>query len=137
MTDMTIFLKLYAIALPVFFALDMVWLGLVAKNFYRQQLGYLMAPSVNWFAAITFYLLFLVGVVLFVAMPALEKQSWTYALGMGALFGLVTYATYDLTNLATVKHWPLPVTIVDLAWGAALSATVAVATYLIAAKIGI
>jgi len=97
------FLKLYFIALPVFFAIDMVWLGLVAKNFYAKYLGFLMTPNVNWVAALVFYLLFIVGLVLFVISPALEKQSWTHALFMGALFGLISYATYDLTNLATIK----------------------------------
>jgi len=129
------FIKLYAIALPVFFAIDMIWLGLVAKNFYKSQIGFLMKPDINWTAAIIFYLLFIVGLVLFVIMPAVEKGSWMYALLFGALFGLITYATYDLTNLATLKDWPLLVTIVDLAWGATLGALVSVITYFIAGKI--
>ncbi len=129
------FLKLYAIALPVFFAIDMVWLGLVANNFYKSQIGFLMKSDINWTAAILFYLLFIVGLVLFVIAPAVEKSSWMYALLFGALFGLITYATYDLTNLATLKDWPLVVTIVDLAWGATLGALVSVVTYYIAGKI--
>ena len=131
------FIKLYAIALPVFFAIDMVWLGLVAKDFYRGQIGVLMKADVNWTAAIIFYLLFIVGLVVFVITPAVEKGSWAYALLWGALFGLITYATYDLTNLATLKDWPLLVTIVDLAWGAVLAASVSVVTYFIASKIGL
>jgi len=130
------FIKLYLIALPVFFAIDMIWLGLVAKNFYKSQIGFLMKPDINWTAAIIFYLLFIVGLVLFVIMPAVEKGSWIYALLFGALFGLITYATYDLTNLATLKDWPLLVTIVDLAWGATLGALVSVITFFIAGKIG-
>lgn len=130
------FIKLYAIALSVFFALDMVWLGLVAKNFYREQIGKLMKPDINWGAAIIFYLIFIGGLVVFVIAPAMEKGSWKHALLLGALFGLVCYATYDLTNLALTKDWPLLVTIVDLAWGAVLSASVSIATYLIATKIG-
>jgi len=129
------FIKLYAIALPVFFAIDMIWLGLVANNFYKSQIGFLMKPDINWTAAIIFYLLFIVGLVLFVIAPAVEKGSWMYALLFGALFGLITYATYDLTNLATLKDWPLLVTIVDLAWGATLGALVSVITYFIAGKI--
>lgn len=129
------FIKLYAIALSVFFALDMVWLGLVAKNFYREQIGKLMKPDINWGAAIIFYLIFIGGLVVFVIAPAMEKGSWKHALLFGALFGLVCYATYDLTNLALAKDWPLLVTIVDLAWGAVLSASVSIATYLIATKI--
>ena len=128
------FIKLYLITLPVFFAIDMVWLGLVAKNFYREQIGFLMSPEINWPAAIIFYLLFIAGLILFVISPALEKRMWRDALLMGALFGLVTYATYDLTNMATVKGWPLLVTFVDLAWGATLSASVSLISYFIATK---
>jgi len=131
------FLKLYAIALPVFFAIDMVWLGLVAKDFYRAQIGTLMKSDVNWAAAIIFYLIFIPGLVVFVISPAVEKGSWTHALLFGALFGLVCYATYDLTNLAIAKDWPLLVTIVDLVWGAVLAASVSVVTYFIATKIGL
>ncbi len=131
------FIKLYAIALPVFFAIDMVWLGLVAKDFYRAQIGTLMKSDVNWAAAIIFYMIFIAGLVVFVIGPAVEKGSWTHALLFGALFGLVCYATYDLTNLAVAKDWPLLVTIVDLAWGAVLAASVSIITYLIASKIGL
>lgn len=130
------FIKLYAIALPVFFAIDMVWLGLVAKDFYRSQIGALLKPDVNWTAAIIFYLLFIAGLVVFVISPAIEKGSWAHALLFGALFGLVCYATYDLTNLAVAKDWPLLVTIVDLAWGAVLAASVSTITYFIASKLG-
>jgi uncharacterized membrane protein len=126
------FFKLYAIALPVFFAIDMAWLGLVAKNFYRNQIGFLMADEINWTAALAFYLLFVVGLVLFVIAPALEKNSWVSALLLGALFGLISYATYDLSNLATLKGWPLLVTLVDLAWGATLAALVSIITFFIA-----
>ena len=131
------FIKLFGIALPVFFAIDMTWLGLVAKNFYAKQIGFLMRPDIYWAAAILFYLLFIVGLVLFVIMPAMEKHSWTSALAFGALFGLITYATYDLTNLATLKDWPLLVTIVDLTWGAVLAGSVSTVTYFVASKIGL
>ena len=131
------FIKLYAIALPVFFAIDMFWLGVVAKNFYRSQIGALLKPDVNWVAAIIFYLIFIAGLVVFVIAPAVEKGSWTHALLFGALFGFVCYATYDLTNLAVAKDWPLLVTIVDLAWGAVLAASVSTVAYFIASKIGL
>ncbi len=131
------FIKLFAIAFPVFMAIDMVWLGLVAKGFYHGQIGALMKSDVNWTAAIIFYLIFIAGLVVFVISPAMEKGSWPHALLFGALFGLVCYATYDLTNLAVAKDWPLLVTIVDLAWGATLAASVSTATYFIANKIGI
>jgi uncharacterized membrane protein len=129
------FLKLFFIALPVFFVIDMAWLVLVAKNFYQKQIGFLMKPEVNWLAAIIFYLLFIAGLVTFVISPAVEKQSWVHALIFGALFGLITYATYDLTNLATLKDWPLLVTIVDLIWGTVLAASISVVTYFLANKI--
>lgn len=128
------FIKLFFIALAVFFAIDMVWLVFVAKNFYRKQIGFLMKSDINWIAAIIFYLLFIVGLVTFVISPAVDKHSWVHALLFGALFGLITYATYDLTNLATIKDWPFLVTMVDLAWGMVLSASVSLVTYLIVAK---
>jgi uncharacterized membrane protein len=129
------FIKLYLIALPVFFLIDMIWLVLVAKEFYQKQIGFLMRPDINWYAAIVFYLLFIAGLVTFVISPAMEKHSWLHALLFGAFFGLITYATYDLTNLATTKNWPLLVTIVDLIWGTVLAASISVITYLIANKI--
>ena len=129
------FIKLFLIALPVFFAIDIVWLAFVAKKFYNRQIGYLMRPDVNWYAAVIFYLLFISGLVVFVITPAVEKHSLTHALFYGALFGLVTYATYDLTNLATLKEWPILVTVVDLVWGMVLSASISVITYLIASKV--
>ena len=131
------FVKIYLIALPVFFAIDMLWLGLVAKNFYAKQIGFLMKTNINWLAAIIFYLLFIVGLVLFVIIPALEKNSWTHVIIFGALFGLITYATYDLTNLATLKDWPLLVTVVDLIWGMVLASLVSTITYFIATKMGL
>jgi uncharacterized membrane protein len=130
------FFKLYCIALPVFFAIDMLWLGFIAKSFYAKHIGYLMKPDINWTAAILFYLLFIVGLVIFVISPAIEKSSWVLALLYGALFGLISYATYDLTNLATLKDWPLLVTVVDLAWGAVLAASISIVTYFIANSIG-
>ena len=129
------FLKLFGIALPVFFAIDMLWLGLIAKDFYAKQIGGLMKPDINWTAAIIFYLIFIVGLVVFVITPAVVKNSWTQAVLMGALFGFVCYATYDLTNLAVAKDWPVFVTIIDLIWGAVLAASVSVITFLIATKI--
>lgn len=131
------FIKIYAIALPVFFVIDMIWLGLIAKNFYRMQIGALMKPDVNWLAAIIFYLIFIAGLVVFVITPAVEKNSWVNAILFGALFGLVCYATYDLTNLAVAKDWPLLVTVVDLFWGAALAASVSAITYFIVHKINL
>jgi uncharacterized membrane protein len=129
------FIKLFLIALPVFFVIDMIWLVIVAKNFYRGQLGGLMKQDINWYAAIIFYIIFIAGLVTFVISPAVEKQSWVHALFYGALFGLITYSTYDLTNLATLKDWPVMVTIVDLIWGTVLAAAISFITYSIANKI--
>ena len=132
---MTRFLQLYAIAIPVFFVLDMLWLGVVARGFYQRQIGQLLRPRVNWAAAVAFYLVFLAGVVVFVVEPAMARESLGHALGYGALFGLVTYAAYDLTNLAVARDWPLTVTLVDLAWGTVLTATVSAVTVAVARSI--
>lgn len=131
------FIKLYFIALPVFLAIDAVWLTLIAKNFYAKHIGYLMAKNPNLLAALIFYLIFIAGLVFFVITPALDKKMWIHALLAGAFFGLVSYATYDLTNLATVKDWPLLVTIIDLIWGISVSTAVSIATYFLALKFGI
>lgn len=124
------YIYLYLATVPVFFLIDMVWLGFVARGFYQTNLGYLLGP-VNWPAAIIFYLLFIVGIIIFAVAPALEAGSLTKALVFGVLFGFFTYATYDLTNLATVKDWPLIVVFVDIAWGMVLSGSVATASYFI------
>ncbi|MDO8837123.1 MAG: DUF2177 family protein [Vicinamibacterales bacterium] len=125
----------YAITLPIFFAIDLVWLGVVAKGFYRQQIGHLLSDQVNWGAAVLFYLVFIAGIVLFAVKPALEAQNAMRALAYGALFGFFTYATYDLTNQATMRDWPVLVTVVDLAWGAALSASVAYLSYQVSSRL--
>ena len=126
---MAYYIKLYLATLVAFFAVDIVWLTLVARTFYRKYLGFLMAPSPNWAAAIIFYLLFIVGILVLAVLPGLEAGSLKTTLLRGALFGLVAYATYDLTNLATLKDWPLIVTVVDLIWGTVLSTVVSLAGY--------
>ena len=131
------FWKLYAIAFPVFLAIDMVWLIFIAKKFYAEQIGYIMTKNPNLIAAFAFYLLFIAGLIVFVITPALDKRSWIYALGMGAFFGLVTYATYDLTNLATLRDWPMLVTVVDLIWGTTLAWSVSLISYMIAVRMGV
>jgi len=130
----TRFLLVYVVTLPVFFAIDLVWLGLVAKPFYRQHLGHLLAAEINWVAAIAFYVLFIAGIVFFAVKPALDVNSATRALVYGALFGFFTYATYDLTNHATMRAWPAIVTAVDMAWGTVLSASVAYLSYQLASR---
>jgi len=117
-------LVMYVITLAVFFLVDMIWLGVVAKGFYRKHLGPMMNPKVNWAAAILFYLLFIVGLLVFAVKPALAAGKPFQALFLGALLGLTSYATYDLTNLATLKDWPFIVTVVDLIWGTVLGGAV-------------
>jgi uncharacterized membrane protein len=123
------FIKLYAIAVPVFFALDLLWLGVIAKPFYFRHLGYLLREKVIWWAAILFYLLFLVGLIVFVIGPAVESGSLRKALLLGCLFGFMTYQTYELTNYALVRDWPPIVVAVDIAWGTVLSGLVSLMTY--------
>ena len=125
-----LFITLYLISIPLFFVIDMLWLGVVAKGFYQSRLGHLMG-EVNWSAAIIFYLLFLVGLTYFASYPAAVSGGWPKAMLLGALFGFFTYATYDLTNLATLKSWPLSVSLVDIIWGAVLCGTVAALTVFI------
>ncbi len=117
-------LKLYIITLIAFLGIDSLWLGLVAPSFYQSQIGYIMAENPNLIAAGLFYLLFVFGMVVFVVEPGVREGKLPRAVLCGALFGLVTYATYDLTNLATLEGWPVLVTVVDLAWGTILSAAV-------------
>lgn len=126
---MAYYLKLYLATLVTFFVIDMIWLGLLARTFYRKHLGFLLAPDPNWIAAIVFYLLFILGILVFVVVPGVEDDSLKTTLLHAALFGLITYATYDLTNLATVKDWPLLVTVVDLAWGIVLSVIVSLVSF--------
>ena len=121
----------YILTSIVFFAIDMLWLGVIAKNLYQKYLGEFLTKDVNWTAAIIFYFLFIIGISIFAIYPAAEKDSLFKAVWLGGLFGCFTYATYDLTNLATLKGWPITIVIIDIAWGAVLTATVSVAGYFI------
>lgn len=127
-------LKVYLITVVVFFLVDIVWLGFISKNLYKKYLGNLMAPNVNWTAAAIFYFLFIAGLVFFVINPALAKDSLKYAILVGGFFGLITYSTYDLTNLSTLKDWPLNITIIDIIWGTFLNAATSGITFLVASK---
>jgi uncharacterized membrane protein len=121
----------FLVAFAVFMVIDLIWLGVIAAPFYRNQIGFLMAKNVNWAAAVLFYIIFIVGMVVFVIQPALTAQSITSAILLGALFGLVAYATYDLTNLATLEGWPLTLVVVDIIWGTTLSVLVSTITYIL------
>lgn len=124
-------LKLYGIAFVVFLVVDLIWLGLVAKDLYNKEIGSLLKPDVNWAAAIIFYLLFILGLVIFVIEPSVTAGSLGKAMLLGAFFGLVSYATYDLTNLATMKDFTLKITLIDLTWGTSLGFLTSTLTYLI------
>lgn len=123
-------IKHYAVLLTIFLGIDMVWLTLIAPDLYAKALGHLMSDTVNLPAALIFYLVFIVGVQVFILEPALKHRQLKTLVWQAALFGLVTYATYDLTNLATLKDWPLAITLIDLTWGTSLSVLVATLSYL-------
>ena len=126
------YLKLYFLTVPVFFIIDLIWLGVIAKNFYQNNLKFILSPNVNWTAAISFYLIYIVGILIFAVQPAVAKDSLRHAALWGALFGFFTYATYDLTNLALLRGWPLNVVIVDILWGVILCSAVATLSFCIA-----
>lgn len=125
------YLKLYLLTVPIFFAIDIIWLGVVARGFYKKHLGYILSPDVNWTAAIVFYLVYIVGIIFFAVRPALNEQAFLTAFLLGAFFGFITYATYDLTNLATLRDWPLIIVVVDIAWGTLLCSLVASGSFLV------
>ena len=121
----------YAIAAVIFLILDLTWLGRIGRPLYQSRMGHLMADPPNVPAAVSFYAIFVAGLVYFVIHPAVADGSWVRALVVGAFFGLVTYATWDLTNLAVLKDFPSSIVPIDLAWGVVLSALVSVFTTLI------
>jgi uncharacterized membrane protein len=122
---------LYCLTAVVFFIIDIVWLGWIARDFYQRQLGDFFRERVLWGAAVVFYLFFIFGLLIFTVVPALRADSLGDAVIYGILFGLVTYSTYDLTNLATLKGWPFRVVVVDILWGIILSSMVSVAGFFI------
>lgn len=125
------FFKLYGIAFVLFFVIDLIWLGLIAKNLYQNQIGTLLKTNTNWTAAIIFYLLFIGGLVFFAIQPSISSATLWKAMLYGALFGFITYATYDLTNLATLEGWPIKISIIDLIWGSFLGASTSSLTYVL------
>lgn len=125
------FIKLYALSFASLLALDAVWLTKVAPKFYKSNIGHLMADKPNLLAAGLFYVIYIVGLVVFVVQPAVADKSIAFAATRGALFGLVAYSTFDLTSQAVFKDWPIKVTAVDLLWGTVLTAGVcSLATWL-------
>ncbi len=122
----------YVSALLSMLLLDGIWLGLIAKRLYLEKIGHLMATNPNFIAAGFFYLIYILGLVVLVTIPNIKSNgNYLQLLLMGGLYGLVCYATYDLTNQATLKDWPLIVTIIDLLWGTFLTAIIAFTSVLI------
>lgn len=129
------FLVAYIATAAVFLVLDLIWIGYVGNEFYRTQLGPLMADKFNLWAAAAFYLLYVAGLVFFAVAPALESGGALRALGLGMALGFIAYATYDLTNLATLKGFPAKLALVDLAWGTIVSGVAAGAAAFIAGRV--
>jgi uncharacterized membrane protein len=127
-------LSSYAIATVFFFAIDMLWLGVIAKKLYREKLGFILSDEVNWTAALVFYFIYIAGILFFAVYPALRDFSWQMALLNGAVLGFLCYATYDLTNMATIAKWPLQIVLIDIVWGTVLTGSVSILTYLAATK---
>ena len=125
------YLKLYALTVPIFFVIDIIWLGFIARGFYRRQLGFILSPEVNWIAAAIFYLMYIAGIIFFAVRPAINSNSWGQAALLGGLYGFFTYATYDLTNMATIKGWPLAIVIMDILWGVCLCTLVSISSFAI------
>ena len=130
-------LKLYGLTALVFFAIDLVWLGVVASGFYQRHLGHLLATQVRWAPALLFYLLFILGILVFAVLPGLSAASLPRAVALGAFLGLFAYATFDLTCAALFEGFPNVVVVVDMIWGTVLSAGVSAAGYGIGRWLGI
>jgi len=127
-------IKQFLVAFITFLIIDGAWLALIAKNFYAKHLNFLMSKTPNFAAAGIFYIIYIITLVVLIIAPALQKGSLSTAILTAALFGFCAYATYDLTNLATIKDWPLIITVVDLIWGTFVTAAVSGITYLILSR---
>ena len=133
--SLTKYFIIYLVAVFIFFVVDMIWLGIIAKNLYRNNLKGLLRDKPNWGAAVIFYLLFIIGIIIFAVAPAIRNDSLLTAVLYGGLFGFFTYATYDLTNYATLKNWPFNIVIIDIIWGMVLTGIVSTLSYLASKKI--
>lgn len=131
------YLKLFVLTAAVFFAIDLVWIGVVAAQFYERQIGSLLAPQVRWVPALLFYLIYITGLLVFAVMPGLAAESLVRTVALGAFLGFMAYATFDLTCLALFKDFPVTVVVVDLIWGTCLSAAVTASGYGIGRWLGI
>jgi uncharacterized membrane protein len=131
------YVKLYALTALAFFAIDLVWLGVVASSFYQRHLGPILRPDVVWSAAIGFYALYIAGILVFAVLPGLAAGSLGRAVALGAFFGLVAYATFDLTSMALIREFNWTVVAVDLLWGTVLTGSVAAAGFLAGRWLGL
>lgn len=123
---MTKLLLSYASTVTVMAVIDLLWIGVIARPLYKSGIGHLMADQPAAIYAVLFYVVFPMGLMIFAVVPFAETAGWTKSLAMGALFGFFAYATYDLTNLATLKNWPLWLSLIDMAWGSAVCGAAAV-----------
>jgi len=127
----------YLITLIFFFAIDLTWLGFIAKNLYRDKLGFILSDKVNWTAAIIFYIIYIAGILYFAVLPAAESGSLSTAIIRGAALGFLCYATYDLTNLATIARWPVSIVVIDIVWGTVLTGSCAAGGWLVGKYFGL
>jgi uncharacterized membrane protein len=119
----------YILSVPIIFAFDLAWLGLFAKEFYVRQMSPLVQIKFYWPAVVLFYLLYFAGIFIFALYPNLETRDLQKTLLTAAMFGFFCYMTYDLTNLATLKNWPIKLVMVDILWGMTLSTFTAFVAY--------
>jgi uncharacterized membrane protein len=124
------YLLAYGFTAAFFLLIDLIWLSRIAKSLYVGQIGNLLLDTPRVGAAALFYAVYVIGIVVFAVAPAIKAQSLTMALGYGALFGFFAYATYDMTNYATLRGWSLAVTVIDVGWGTALTGVAATVGYL-------
>lgn len=127
-------LQLYFITLAIFLGLDFLWLGALSEGLYSDKLKDFIATSPNYLVAFLFYALFVVGLLIFVVFPAIKKASVAYAVKYGALFGLMTYATFDLSSLASFKNWPVSITFIDITWGVVLCSVVSFLSFMVSKR---
>lgn len=124
----------YLVSLPIFLGIDMLWIGVIARGFYHDHFGDLLSGVVILPVAISFYFIFLIGIMFFAVRPALVVKSLLHAVLLGGLFGFFAYVAYDFTNWATLRGWSAILSVVDIAWGTFLSGTVAGISYWIATR---
>lgn len=128
---------IYGACVAAFFAIDLIWLAIATPRLYQPRLGDLLAEQPKLAVAAGFYLLYVAGVVALAVLPGLREKALTSALWRGALLGLIAYATYDLTNLATIRNWPWPIAVIDIVWGTAITTAVTAVGYVVGRRLGV